>query len=215
VSGNKQVGGPPTRSVRSPYDRIRFAILNGTLAPGMQLVESVLAKWLGLSRTPVREALQRLEHDGLAARGSRGLIVAERSDVEVLDLYNVRIVLEEWVARCAVERHQPFDLHRLERAMRLCEEVGPTDLHKRITTSRHFHRVLWEAAHNHALFDLLERHCWKMSDLPSTTLSFPGRWREVLDEHAVLVNALRERDTDGAASLAHRHFSTARNIWST
>ena len=70
----------------TPYERLRQAIIEGDLRPGDQLVEVALAKWCQVSRTPIREALSRLEQDGLVARSDRGLVVLSRSAEEILDI---------------------------------------------------------------------------------------------------------------------------------
>lgn len=208
-----QGSGIPQRVTSdSAYDQIRNAILDGSLEPGTQLVESTVAQWCGVSRTPVREALKRLEHDGLVGRGERGLIVKERTPDEIMDLYHVRIVLEESVARFAAERHLPFDLVRLERAMRACEELASPDGAARASANRDFHRVIWEAAHNEPLKDLLERLNLHLGRFPATTLSYPGRWTKALDEHAAVVEAIRNRDADEAGEISRRHITTARDI---
>ena len=97
----------------SPYLRIRDAIIEGQFPPNTALVEQNLAEWCGVSRTPIREALRRLEQDGLVERSSRGLVVTNRTPEQILDTYEVRIVLEEAVARFAAQRHTQIDRIRL------------------------------------------------------------------------------------------------------
>ena len=91
------------------YERLKNAIITGELGPGTHLVESSLARLCQVSRTPVREALTRLEQDGLVHQGARGLVVRERSPEEILDIYETRIVLEATAARLAAERHTALD----------------------------------------------------------------------------------------------------------
>src|ERR1700754_1808293 len=92
-------GVPADDRQPTPYERLKQAILDGELVPGQQLVEISLAQWCQVSRTPIREALSRLEQDGLALRTDRGLVVRERSPEEILDIYDTRIVLEAMAAR--------------------------------------------------------------------------------------------------------------------
>lgn len=202
----------PKATSEPAYDQIRNAILDGTFEPGAQLVESAIAEWCGVSRTPVREALRRLEQDGLVSRGERGLIVRERTPEEIMDLYQVRIVLEEAVARCAAERHLTFDLLRIERAMRACERVAGGDASQMASENRAFHRSVWLASHNEPLRDLVERLNLHLGRFPVTTLAYEGRWEQALQEHAELVEAIRDRDADAAGSVARRHFTHARDI---
>ncbi|MCW2667084.1 MAG: GntR family transcriptional regulator [Frankiales bacterium] len=196
----------------SPYERIQQAITDGTLAPGSPLVESQVATWCGISRTPVREALTRLEQDGLVERGDRGLVVRRRSPEEILDIYETRCVLEATVARVAAERHTSFDRIRLERLLRLCDEAETGDSAARQRLNREFHHGIWLASHNESLVDLLSRLNLHLVRYPATTLGHPGRWEASLAEHRRLVEAVLARDPDRAAEAAREHFTRARDI---
>jgi DNA-binding GntR family transcriptional regulator len=204
--------GSPSSVRESPYEKIKAAILDGTLAPGAPLVESSVAEWCGVSRTPVREALTRLEQDGLVIRGDRGLVVRERSPEEILDIYDVRIVLEETAARLAAERHTAFDLIRLERLLRTGEEIDQSDPEALAESNREFHRAVWQAGRNESLMDLLTRLNTHLVRYPITTLTYPGRWQQALAEHRQLVEAISKRDSVRAAEIARQHLTEARDI---
>lgn len=197
---------------QAPYEVIKEAILDGTLAPGSPLVESQVAAWCGVSRTPVREALTRLEQDGLISREERGLVVRERSPEEILDIYEVRIVLEMTAARVAAERHASFDRVRLERLLRECERVDAADGAALTRVNREFHTGVWQASHNESLVDLLTRLNLHLARYPATTLSYPGRWDQAVEQHRQLVSAILSRDADKAEQLARDHFVEARDI---
>src|SRR5665811_1478321 len=112
---------PPTPRRVTAYEQLKQAIMEGELQPGEPLVEVALADWCKVSRTPVREALMRLEQDGLVQRGhrdlgDRGLIVRESSPEEILDIYDTRIVLEGRVAAVAAERRTSHELLSRRRA---------------------------------------------------------------------------------------------------
>lgn len=201
----------PTRQL-NPYARIRQAILDGTYEPGAALVESAVAKWCGLSRTPVREALTRLEQDGLVARTDRGMIVRERTPEEILDIYEVRIGLETVAARIAAERATALDRVRLERLCRLAEEADPTNGDELAECNRKFHHGVVRASHNQSLIDVLDRLNMHLMRYPATALQYPGRWEKALVEHRSLVEAIAAGDPDRAAGLASHHFTTARDI---
>jgi DNA-binding GntR family transcriptional regulator len=204
--------GPPPAVKESPYDKLKAAILDGTFAPGAPLVESSVADWCGVSRTPVREALTRLEQDGLVTRGERGLVVRERTPEEILDIYDVRILLEETAARLAAERHTPFDIIRLERLLRTGEEIDHCDPQALAESNREFHRAVWQAARSESLMDLLSRLNSHLLRYPTTTLSYPGRWEHALGEHRQLVAAIGNRDSVSAAEVARQHLTAARDI---
>src|SRR4051812_47520882 len=89
----------------STYDRIKEAIVEGMFEPGEVLTEAALSELCGVSRTPVREALGRLEQDGLVTRSGRAVAVTVRTPEEILDIYETRIALEATAARMAAVRH--------------------------------------------------------------------------------------------------------------
>lgn len=196
----------------SPYERLKHAIMSGELVPGEQLVEIALAEWCQVSRTPIREALTRLEQDGLARRTERGLVVRESSPGEIMDIYEARIVLESKVAAVAALRHTPVDLIAMRRADERYARIEPQDANTLAERNRDFHRTIWKASHNEALVDMLERLDMHLGRYPMTTLAFPGRHETALEEHAAVVLAITDRDAERAADIASRHFTTARDI---
>jgi DNA-binding GntR family transcriptional regulator len=203
---------PTTEAKLHPYDRLKDAILSGELAPGTQLVESALATWFDVSRTPVREALTRLEQDALLTRDKSGVFVRKRSPGEVLDIYETRILLESAAARFAAERRTSHDLLLMRRVHRPWDSVDTTDHRAMMAANREFHRTVWRASHNDSLMDLLIRIDQQVARFPATTLSAPGRWEEAGRQHLELVTAIERRDADQAAELANAHFTAARAI---
>ncbi|GAB3468012.1 GntR family transcriptional regulator [Actinophytocola sediminis] len=196
----------------TPYQRLKEAIRSGDLRPGQQLVESALAEWCEVSRTPIREALSKLQHDGLVERSERGLVVRERGPEEVLDIYETRIALEGTAARLAAERRSAHDLMLLRRALAKLESVAEGDVEAMVETNRQFHTAIWRASRNVSLIDLLERLDLHLARYPATTLSSPGRWGRSNDQHTALVAAIDARDSDTAEKLALEHFTEARDI---
>jgi DNA-binding GntR family transcriptional regulator len=196
----------------TPYERIRDAILEGTFPPGAQLVEVMIAEICGVSRTPAREALTRLEQDGLVERGPRGLIVRERSPEQILDIYETRVVLEATAAKVAADRHTDLDKVRITRFMEACEQADSTDPTAMAAANSHYHQSVWEASRNVALIDLLNRLRMHLARYPETTLSYPGRWAEALREHRAITEAIIARDPAAAAALTEQHFERAREI---
>jgi len=195
-----------------PYERLRDAILSGELAPETPLVELPLAEHFQVSRTPVREALTRLEHDGLLARRNGRLVVRDRSPEEVLDIYETRLALEAMAARSASERHGPHDLIAMRKRLRQLDDVDTGDPVAMADANRAFHRSVWNATHNESLIDLLTRVDLHLARFPATTLSYPGRWATANKQHGELVDRIAERDPDGAERVARTHFTAARDI---
>jgi DNA-binding GntR family transcriptional regulator len=198
--------------LQTPYDRIKGGILDGTFQPDSSLAETALAEWCGVSRTPIREALGRLEQDGLVEKTERGMTVRSRTPEEILDIYETRIALEATAARMAAVRHTRLDVARLERLMTLCQQADVSDGQALADRNREFHRGVWLASHNSPLLDLLDRLDLHLLRYPITTLTAPGRWSQALDEHQQLLNAILAGDEAKAQSLAEHHFSTARDI---
>jgi DNA-binding GntR family transcriptional regulator len=196
----------------TPYQRLKEAIRAGDLIPGQQLVESVLADWCEVSRTPIREALSKLQHDGLVERNDRGLVVRERSPEEILDIYETRIALEGTAARMAAERRNSHDLILLRRAMTRLDTMGTDDVDAMVRANRQIHTAIWRASHNTSLVDLLERLDLHLVRYPAGTLETPGRWQRSNEQHRAIVDAIEARDSDGAEKCAIAHFTEARDI---
>jgi len=212
-ASQRRPSGPTLAQKRtSPYDRIKQAILSGDLPPDEQLVESVLAEWCEVSRTPIREALTRLEQDGLVGRGEHGLIVRARSHEEILDLYDTRIVLESHAAAVAAERRTSHDVLMMRRVAEISNRVSSTDQWTLAEANREFHRTIWHASHNVSLIDLLERLNMHLGRYPATTLAYPGRLVAADHEHVDLVEAIEARDHVRAAAISSQHFTAAREI---
>lgn len=208
--GTRKSGRPRPRI--SPYDKIKAAILDGSLPGGEVLVETALAEWCGVSRTPVREALRRLEHDALVSWSERGLVVRERSPMEILDAYAVRILLEATAARYAAERRTEHDIMLMQHAADHCLTVDTTDTTVMTQANNAFHLSVSKAAHNEPLEDLLDRLKMNLVRGPQLTLAMPGRWDEGCQEHLDIVRAVADRDGDRAYLLTEEHFRKARDL---
>ncbi|GGK91628.1 GntR family transcriptional regulator [Nocardia jinanensis] len=193
------------------YERLRGAILDGTLPPGQMVSENQLANEFGASRTPVREALHRLEVEMLVERIGRTVRVRTTSPEEILDIYEVRITLEGAAARGAALRATEFDRARLRAANASMRAAG-NDPGERAATNREFHETLWHASHSPTLVDLLKRLNVHLIRYPTTTLEDDERWRTVLVEHDAMIEAIEKRDVARAQSLAESHMTGAREV---
>ncbi len=211
MSEQSAIGRTPAVNL-SPYERIKKAIIDGTFQPGAVLTESALGEWCRMSRTPIREALGRLEQDGLVTRTGRGVTVTERTPEEILDIYETRIALEATAARMAAVRHGVLDRARFERLFTAVEEVETSDAQAMADANRAFHRAVWQATHNRSLIDLLDRLHLHLLRYPMTTLTAPGRWEQALKEHRTLMTAILDRDPVRAGEAAEQHFRAARDV---
>ncbi len=202
----------PRPDAESIYEELRAEIGAGRLSAGSPVREVAVATRFGVSRTPVREALRRLQHDRLLVPGARGLQVREVDPQEVVQVYDIRILLEAEAAREAARAHTPADLMLLEGLIaRDRSLVDPPD-QLRAQTNSEFHAAVWQATHNRVLQDLLERLVVHLVRTPHSTLSAPGRWEQALDEHQELLDAVVQGDGDTAARLAAEHMGRAREI---
>lgn len=194
------------------YHRLRADITSGELPPGAALVETQLATRYHVSRTPVREALRRLQQDGVVERADRSMRVRPSSPEEILEIYDVRVTLEGLAARTAAEQRGDYDLTRLRGLADRMRALGTADTAAMVTQNRLFHEAVWAASHNATLVDLLTRLHTHLLRYPETTLDYPGRWQEVLDEHDGLLAAIVARDGETARRLAERHMTGARDV---
>jgi DNA-binding GntR family transcriptional regulator len=197
--------------VTSVYDAIRDAIVDGRIKPGEPLSENRLASEFGTSRTPIREALHRLEIEALVERLPRGVQVRETSPEEIIDIYDVRITLEGAAARAAAERATELDRRRLRAAQAAMAATGD-NARERAVANRQFHEAVWAASHSPTLIDLLHRLNVHLVRYPTTTLEGDERWSAVLDEHAELLDAIDDRDPIRAREVAERHMDGAREV---
>ncbi|PRX97256.1 GntR family transcriptional regulator [Allonocardiopsis opalescens] len=194
------------------YQRLRAEISEGALPPGTPLREVALAERFGVSRTPVREALRRLQHDRLLAAGERGLHVRVPTPEEVLQVYDARILLEAEAAGQAATARSRIDLARLDGLLARDRALSEPDDAVRAATNIEFHEAVWRAAHNAVLLDLLDRLTVHTVRTQHSTLSSPGRWTEALEEHAGILAAIADGEVAAARERARAHMSRARDI---
>lgn len=192
------------------YEVLREAILSGRLEPNERLREEEIAKTVSASRTPVREALHRLEMDGLLRQTSRGVVVTDYSADELAELCVVRESLEGVASRLAASSRSETELALIHAALDAYRAaIEGDDIGIVIETNHGFHDAIWQASHNRYLMRHLELLRGLIERLDTTTLSTPERQREGLDEHVAIAAAIEERDAERADELTRRHFSKA------
>lgn len=198
--------------VDSAYWALRRDIVSGQIKPGDKLVEMSLADRYGVSRTPIREALRRLEQDGLVQRNGRRLRVRSHRPDEILDIYDVRIVLEEAAARAAALRRTSLEVSLLVRAHEAMRGIREDDAAGQQRASWAFHELVWAASHSHTLVDLLSRLQANLRRYPDGTQAQPGRWKQSLTDLERLVSAIRENRTSDAGEITAAHLRAAREL---
>ena len=202
----------PTSLSNSVYNELRRRLIEGDLKPGQRLREIELSAMLGVSRTPVREAIKRLESEGFAAYVSRrGAVVLELTPEQAAELYAVREILEGSAANFAARFATASEIDILEDLLRTQREAGnDPELLSRI--NRQFHQMIYQMAHNRYLLGLLSTAQDYMLLLRETTYFNPGRPETALEEHSEIVSAIKARDSERAESAARKHIREAQRI---
>ena len=196
------------------YERIRALILSGDVAPGTRLGQVDLAERLGVSRTPVREALRRLTGEGLVAfEDQRGFRVAELALNDVVRRLEVRLLLEPGIARIAAARRTDEDLAALEESIaREARAAGPIEIHD---ASRDFHVRMAAATQNPEMVGALEA-LW-LPEVGRRLLSqrqATEPWQhEDVHEHEEILAAVRSGDAEAASELMREHVGEALRHW--
>jgi DNA-binding GntR family transcriptional regulator len=193
---------------KDAYTLILEAIDTGVYRPGDRLVESELADRFGVSRTPVREALQRLETQSMLARDGRSLIVASLDHNQLAELYVVRAELEGLAARLAAQ-HATEEEKRVLRSMVDDDRKLLGDPAALSRANRRFHKQIHLASHNRYLVQQLDLVHRSMALLASTSLAAEGRDSAALAEHDAIVSAIEARDGDAAYDALRTHISRA------
>lgn len=193
---------------KDAYTLILEAIDMGIYKPGDRLVESDLAEQFGMSRTPIREALQRLETQSLLTRDGRSLIVASLDHNQLAELYVVRAQLEALAANLAA-RHATDEEVRVLRDMVEDDRKLMDDPQAMARANRRFHKQIHLASHNRFLVQQLDLVHRSMALMATTSLAAAGRPEDALKEHDSIVSAIEARDSETAGNALKAHISKA------
>jgi DNA-binding GntR family transcriptional regulator len=201
------------------YLALRQRFTDGELAPSERLTEAALAKALGVSRTPVREALGRLQADGLVVPMARGVAVATLSSAEIEQIYELRASLEGLAAAQtarlqAAGRIAPAQIRAIEKAAEEVERaVGEGDPKHSAKANLTFHRCFGQAPDNAFLTDALNR-VWDRIAVSTVSNLSDGEWaRTVLDQHREICRAVAAGDEEGARRAAEEHILSAMRVY--
>jgi DNA-binding GntR family transcriptional regulator len=220
-STDSQVPGQPTLGPRQGvqpaaktraddvYWALRKMILRGELRPNESLVESEIAEQMQVSRTPVRESLQRLELDGLIVSRKRRWVVYEYTRSEVAEIYDVRAALEAHAVRLATIRATDEQIKEISRAWSPGTAASLTDGTERVLANERFHDLLTSSAHNSRLMSLIEQSRLFNFNARIAALYTPQEFKASSDQHIQLAKAVAARDADTAARLARSHVEAA------
>lgn len=196
------------RSLRDEaYETIKRRIIMCAFRPGEALSEAAVSASLGLGRTPVRQAFDRLMRDGLVeVLPRKGIIVRPISHDEVRDMVDVRLVNEGFCARLAAERATPRVIEALAENVRRGGAAAATrDIHTLMGLDRDFHAIISAAARNLVLGEILRNLHEHAQRVWFVSLRAPEHHRRVVEEHAAIVDALRAGDPDQAEAATRAH----------
>ena len=189
------------------FNTLREAILKGELQPGERLMELQLASKLGVSRTPIREAIRMLEQEGLAVTMPRkGAEVARMTLKDMEDVLEIREALDELAAQIACERITAEQMQMLKNTKNEFEKILETGEVKKIAdVDVRFHDIIYEATDNARLVALLSNMREQLFRYRVEYLKTPENYPALISEHNAIVEALEERDKAKVTEAMHEH----------
>lgn len=210
-STNLRVVRPVASLKRQVVDRLRAAIIDGTLAPGQRLIDRELCAMFDVSRTLVREAVNQLEGEGLVRIvPHKGPVVATYTAAETIGIYEVRAVLEEMAGQLFVERATDAEKLALQRALdnikRAYRDPANSD---RLSIKSQFYLALAAGTHNPVLEEMLRMVHARVTLLRAATLAYPGRAEKALKEMSDVVQKVRKGDAKAAGRACRQHVENA------
>jgi DNA-binding GntR family transcriptional regulator len=202
-------GVPHGSRGETAYRRLRDAIREGQVKPGDRIMEIEAAQWLGVSRTPVRDAIRRLEAEGMLQHEPRnGLVVARLDRQAVMELYVMREILEGTAARLCARHASDMELQDLADLVARERELAG-DFEGLARHNQRFHEAIHRGAHNRYLEKSLAAVNDSMGLLGTPLMLLPHRAKTAAQEHARLVAAIQRRDPDASEEAARQHVRAA------
>lgn len=191
------------------FNTLREAILRGDLVPGERLMELQLAAKLGVSRTPIREAIRMLEQEGLAITIPRkGAIVAGMTEKDMQDVLEIREALEELSVQVACDKITDEEISQLQKNMKNFEHSLKTgDLKKMAQADVEFHDVIYQATDNPKLISMLNNLREQMYRYRVEYLKNPENYKQLLDEHEAIYKGIMAKDKNAVTDMMRKHIS--------
>lgn len=197
------------------YQNIRSDILSGTFRDREELREAALAKTYGVSRTPVREAICQLALEGLVDTiPNRGAYVHSIHGKDVKDVYAIRSLLEGLAARWAVENITDEQIEAMEEVLYMSEYYRKKELWEQVyICDNKFHDLMYAASGSHLLEHMLRTFHEYVQQVRKSALQDEKRAKSSFEEHAAILEAIKNRKADAAADLAKQHINNAVESW--
>ena len=193
------------------YETLREAIRTGALSPGERLMEIQLAEELGVSRTPVREAIRKLELERFVVMlPRRGTYVANLSLKDINEVFEIRAALDGLAAGLAAERITEEELEQMERLLvEIADHIERHDNQKIVEVDEAFHDILYRASRNERLVGIICNLREQFTRFRSVSIYYPGRLTNTIEEHKQLVEAIAQRNAEQAQQRAREHIENA------
>lgn len=202
----------PTLVRNEVYEHLKLEILNGSLQAGTRLAEVPLSERLGVSRTPVREAVQRLAQDGLVQiEAGKGAKVRGISQPEIEEIYAVREVLDGLAARLAATKRNSKDLQKMKTALQNLESASPQDYSAQVRADLEFHRAIADASGN----SILEQTLFGLSQQVARVKLLTREYNQTSvtsNAHHKILSAIEAQDQSAAEEAAKEHVREFRRL---
>ena len=194
------------------FENLKNAIVKGDMPPGGRLIESRLAETLGISRTPVREAIHKLEREGYLKKLSRGgfsVLGLSREDVD--ETFGIRSVLESYAARLATEKHRTNDLKPLEKKIKLYQKhLDSNDLDALPKINTEFHDLLYALSRSPKLIHMINNLRDQIYRFRQLILKNEKLAKMSNEDHKDMLERIRQWDADGVERLVREHLARGR-----
>lgn len=191
------------------YNQIRHLLMCGELRAGQSLRQEDLARTVGVSRLPIREALNRLAAEGLVTlRPRRGYVVTSLNHEEIREIFELRMNVEEYAARLATVRRSPADIEAVERPLREMEEIDIVDqeqLTRWSQCNRDFHARIFESSGRMHVCGVVSKLRDSVAPYIRMLITSPAQVDEARKQHRDIFEAFRDGDEDRAGAVSRQH----------
>ncbi|MDD2221533.1 MAG: GntR family transcriptional regulator [Clostridia bacterium] len=193
------------------YEKLENDILSGRYRPDEALIEKNISKEMGVSRTPVREALRQLEQEGLVKSiPNKGVVVTRVEPQDIEDIYTIKKSIEGLAARLAAERITPEELRELEEVVDLSEfYADKNDIDRLVELDSRFHAIIFRASRNRPLMQTLQQFHVFVKRARSESLHRKGRFPQMVAEHRRIFLAIKAGNGDEAENQHKIHINNA------
>ncbi len=197
------------------FNQLRKQILTGAYKPGDSLIELRLSEELGVSRTPIREAIRQLELEGLVVSiPNKGAVVKGVTDQDVEDIFTIRTMIEGLAARWAAEKITEEEIGELKEALEFEEFYTiKNDAEHLMKYDSRFHDIIFRACKSRPLMHMLSTFHHYIQNARNNSFETPGRPAKALDEHRAIFEAIIRKDGETAEKLTVEHIRNASRIF--